>query len=87
VGKTPAASGQSQIVFLAQRISSHIVKEKKVGPAVKSNIRPSLITTTILERSAGFLVQGLEAAIFASMASDEIIWQIINHQFCAFKLK
>ena len=85
--KTSATAGQSKTLFCVQRISSHIVKEKKVGPAVKSNIRPSLITTTILEHRAEFLVQELEAAIVTNMASDEIIWQIINHQFCAFKLK
>lgn len=84
--KTPATAGQSKPLLFVERISSHIVKEKKVGPAVKSNIRSSLITTTILEHRR-IPRQELEAAIFANMASDEIIWQIINHQFCAFKLK
>ncbi|KAK4093669.1 hypothetical protein Purlil1_2003 [Purpureocillium lilacinum] len=34
----------------------------------------------------GFLIQGSWTPI-STMASDEIIWQIINQQFCAFKLK
>jgi hypothetical protein len=43
-------------------------------------LSPFFETTPVIHRARSFL----EAA---AMASDEIVWQIINQQFCAFKLK
>ena len=37
--------------------------------------------------SAPFPGEKLKCEFPCNMASDEIVWQIINQQFCAFKLK